>query len=69
MPAINHKIVADFKIPLPSIAVQQQIVAELDGYQKIIDGAKQIVENYKPTIKIDPEWEMVELGEVCDVKS
>lgn len=55
-----------FKIPLPPLEVQEQIVAELDGYQKIIDWAKQIVENYKPTIKIDPEWEMVELGEVAD---
>ena len=52
------------QIPLPPLEVQEQIVAELDGYQKIIDWAKQIVENYKPTIKIDPEWEMVELGEI-----
>jgi len=55
-----------YQIPLPPIEVQQQIVAELDGYQKIIDGAKQIVENYKPTIKIDPKWKMVELDEVLD---
>lgn len=27
-----------------------------------------VVENYKPKIDIDPEWEMVELGEVCEVK-
>ncbi|NOU46893.1 MAG: hypothetical protein HOO86_07520 [Bacteroidales bacterium] len=28
-----------------------------------------VVENYKPKIDIDPEWEMVELGDVCEVKS
>jgi type I restriction enzyme S subunit len=28
-----------------------------------------VVENYRPQIKIDPEWEMVELGEVCEIKS
>jgi len=54
------------KIPLPSLEVQKEIVAEIDGYQKIIDGAKQVVENYQPTIKIDPEWEIVRLVEVCE---
>jgi type I restriction enzyme M protein len=57
--------VKKIKIPLPPLEIQQQIVAELDSYQKIIDGAKQVVENYKPTFKIDPEWETVELGDVC----
>lgn len=55
------------KIPLPPLSVQAQIVEEIEGYQKIIDGAKQIVENYKPTIKIDPEWEMEEIGKMYDI--
>jgi len=53
------------QIPLPPLSVQEEIVAELESYQKIIDGARQVVENYKPRIDIDPEWEMVELGKVC----
>jgi len=56
-----------FKIPLPPLEVQEQIVAELDNYQKIIDGARQVVENYRPHIDIDPEWEMVELGKIAEV--
>jgi len=59
--SINHKQIRSLRIPLPPLEVQEKIVAELDGYQKIIDGAKQIVENYKPAIKIDPDWPMVEL--------
>ena len=55
------------KVPLPPLEVQQEIVDELEGYQKIIDGCKQVVENYKPTIDIDPSWEMVELGELCSL--
>ena len=31
--------------------------------------ADRVVENYKPTIDIDPSWEMVELGEICEVGS
>lgn len=54
------------EIPLPPLSVQEQIVAEIEGYQKIIDGAKQVVDNYKPTIKIDPAWEMVKLGDMCE---
>lgn len=52
------------KIPLPPLPIQEEIVAEIDSYQKIIDGARQVVENYKPRIDINPEWEMVELGSV-----
>lgn len=55
------------KIPLPPLEIQEQIVAELDGYQKIIDGAKQIVTSWKPKIDIDPEWEKVKLGEITEI--
>ena len=55
------------EIPLPPLEIQEQIVKEIEGYQKIIDGAKMVVENYKPTIGIKPEWEMVELGSVCEI--
>ena len=54
-------------IPLPPIDVQKQIVAELDGYAAIVSGSRQIAENWKPRIDINPEWETYELGEVCDV--
>jgi type I restriction enzyme M protein len=65
---LNKDLVSSAKIPLPPIEVQQQIVDELEGYQKIIDGCRQVVENYKPTIDIDPSWEMVELGDLVEVK-
>lgn len=66
---INAQEYLTFEIPLPPIEVQEEIVRELEQYQKIIDGAKQVVDNYKPVIDIDPSWEMKELGEVCEVKS
>ena len=65
---ISRASFSTLRIPLPPLEVQDKIVAELDGYQKIIDGAKQVVENYKPTIKIDPNWPMVELGEECSME-
>jgi type I restriction enzyme M protein len=59
---------SDIHIPLPPLEIQKEIVAELEGYQKIIDGCKQVVESYKPTIDIDPSWERVELGELASLK-
>ena len=55
------------KIPLPSLEIQQQIVTELDGYQNIIIGAKQVVENWKPKIDIDPKWKKVKLEDITKV--
>lgn len=54
-------------IPLPPLAIQKEIVAELDIYQRIINGAKQVVENYNPTIQNDPHWETVKLGDICEL--
>ena len=63
----HFKELKEKKIPLPSLEVQSQIVEELDNYQKIIDGCRQVIENYKPSIDIDPSWEMIELGQLCSL--
>jgi type I restriction enzyme M protein len=65
--SISRNQIESIEIPLPPLSIQEEIVAEIEGYQKIIDGAKAVVANYKPKIDIDPDWEMVELGEVCEV--
>ena len=54
-------------IPLPPLSVQQEIVEELDRYQKIIDGAKQVVENYSPEIESDGK--IAELGTLVTIKT
>ena len=63
---ISKSNLATLEIPLPPLEIQQEIVKELDGYQKIIAGARMVVENWKPHIEIDPNWEQVELGSVCE---
>ena len=66
LPRIGWKSFAGIKIPLPPLEVQQEIVAEIEGYQKVIDGARAVVENYRPHIHVDPEWPMVEIGVLCE---
>ncbi|CAD7038434.1 N-6 DNA methylase [Pseudorhizobium halotolerans] len=65
-PNISQKIVRDIEIPLPPLEIQREIVAEVEGYQRIIDGARAVLDNYRPHIPVDPEWPSVELGEIFE---
>lgn len=64
-PNITKSDVLRFKFPLPPIAIQKEIVTEIEGYQKVINGARAVIDNYRPHIAISPDWEMVELGKIC----
>ena len=70
VPGLNRNDVYQARsIPLPPLDVQQQLVDEIEGYQKVIDGARQVVENWKPSFTIDPDWPVVELGAVAELVS
>lgn len=53
------------KIPLPPLAVQQEIVAEIEGYQKVINGARAVLDHYRPHIPIHPDWPTRNLGSLA----
>ena len=57
--SINKSDIKKIEFPLPPLEVQRQIVTEIEGYQKVIDGARSVIENYRPHIRIDPGWPMV----------
>ena len=64
-PSMRKTVVEDHEIPLPPLEVQKEIVAEIEGYQKVIDGAHAVLDHYRPHIPIHPDWPMVELGKVA----
>jgi type I restriction enzyme M protein len=64
-PQFNGNVLTEIKIPLPPLEVQQEIVSEIEGYQKVIDGAFAVIDNYRPHIPINPEWPEIALGVVC----
>jgi type I restriction enzyme M protein len=64
---VTRKFVEDLPIPLPPLNIQQEIVSKIESYQRIIDGAKQVVNNYKPMIEVDKDWELVTLEEICEL--
>ena len=63
---INTKSLGEFQIPLPPLEVQREIVAEIEVYQRVIDGARAVIDNYRPQIAVDPEWPMVRIEELCE---
>ena len=64
---IDTQMFNNLQIPLPPLDVQQEITDEIESYQKVIDGARAVIDNYRPQIPIDPEWPRVPLGGICSV--
>ncbi len=73
--AVNGKTLSTVQIPLPPLEIQRQLVEEIDSCQRIITGARQVVEAWKPNLELELEderksagvdaWDVVELGDVC----
>lgn len=57
-----------FQIPLPPLEIQKAIVAEIEGYQKVINGARSVLDHYRPHIPIHPKWPMVPIGDLCIIE-
>ena len=66
---VYAKDLALFEIPLPPLAIQKEIVAEINGYQRILDAAQTIIQNYHPHIPIDSSWPLIELGKIATVRA
>jgi len=63
---VSVKKLKELKIPLPPLEKQQEIVDEIEQYQKVIDGARQAVDNYKPAIVIDSTWNTKLISEISN---
>jgi len=63
---ISKSKFCELEIPLPPLKIQREIVAEIEGYQKVINGARAVLDNYRPHIPINPEWPMVKLGGIAE---
>jgi type I restriction enzyme M protein len=62
---VTRSFLSDLGIPLPPLNIQKGIVAEIEDYQKVINGARVVVDNYRPRIPIHPDWPMVKLGSLA----
>jgi len=55
-----------FQIPLPPLEAQKEIVAEIESCQKVINGARAVLDNYRPHIPIHPDWPKRQLGSLAE---
>ena len=67
LPRVGWQSFSNLEIPMPPLEVQKEIASEIDGYEKVIDGARAVIDNYRPHIPVDPDWPMVAVGECCTV--
>ena len=65
-PAITENQLFDLEIPLPPLEEQRRIVAEIEGYQKVLDGARQILDALEHQLHIEPDWELVPFCTICE---
>ena len=68
LPRVGWDAIERLEIPLPPLEVQREVVAEIESYQRVIDGARQMVASYRPHIVFAPDWPTAELGEVSSGK-
>lgn len=61
---VPRDYVENFQVPLPPLEMQKEIIAEIEGYQKIINGARAVLDNYRPHIPIHSDWPVSELNEI-----
>jgi type I restriction enzyme M protein len=50
MPKINQTIVEQIPIPLPPLAAQREIVAEIEAEQRLVEGNRQLIERMEQKI-------------------
>ncbi|MCX6000298.1 MAG: N-6 DNA methylase, partial [Chloroflexi bacterium] len=61
---VSLQQVGDIEIPLPPLEVQKEIVAEIEGHQRVINGARAVLDSYRPHIPIDPDWPTVAIEDL-----
>lgn len=64
---LNMPLIRQIKIPLPPIEIQKEIAKEIEGFQNIIEGAKLVVESYRPQIRMNPDWGIKALSKVAEI--
>ncbi len=67
-PSLRLKEIGNIEIPLPPLEVQREIVAEIEAYQRVIDGARAVVDNWRPSIDFDPDWSTETFSEIASEK-
>lgn len=63
---LSKAYLQNIQIPIPPLEIQERVVKEIEEYEKIINGCKQIVDNWKLKFEIKEEWKLVELNTLVE---
>lgn len=66
---ISKDYINNIQMPLVSLEYQQEIIKQIEKYEKVINWAKQVIENLNLEIEINKNWEIVELWDYVDMIS
>ena len=69
IPGITRDHVLNLEVPMPAVDQQRRIVAEIEGYQQILDSARQILESYIPRVDVSLDWPTTEVVDVAEFKN
>ena len=67
--SINIGFLRTLPVPLPPLEEQQAMVAEIESYQRVVDGCAAVLAGYRANFTLSPGWPKIELGEICSIKS
>jgi type I restriction enzyme M protein len=67
LPRVSYDDLASIEIPLPPLEEQRRIVAEIEGYQKVLDGARQILAGWQLRVDAQPDWPVAPLSDAADL--
>ena len=62
---VARDFLAGYEIPLPPLEEQRRIVVEIEGYQKVLDGARQILAGGETRIIVEADWQTVSFEALC----
>jgi len=66
---VTRDFLENYEIPVPPMEEQRRIVAEIESYQNVVDGARRIVDGYQPRINVSTDWPTIAVDEIADLKN
>jgi type I restriction-modification system DNA methylase subunit/restriction endonuclease S subunit len=64
-PKLMNNVMEKIQIPLPPIEIQANVIELVENYEKVIKGCSLIQDNYKPSFKIEDEWDTFKISDIA----
>ncbi len=62
---ISPTEIMNYKFPLPELSIQEHLTKNIQEFNNIISGSKQIISNYNAQFVIDENWELIPIDDLA----